>query len=251
MRWAAGLALLLATSAAAAPPLHSGYDDAGPDTRAMQDDDTANPGFLWVQQGEALWTARGGSSGRSCADCHGVAETAMRGVSARYPAYDQGLQRVVTLEEKINQSRSENQGAAPFRAESPELLALTAYIGLQSRGLPVAVDIDGPARATYEWGRSLYTIRLGQLHLACSQCHDDLAGHHLAGSLIPQGHANGYPLYRLEWQTLGSLTRRIRNCLTGVRAEPFEPGAPELVALELFLAARAKGLKVETPAVRP
>ena len=26
----------------------SGYDFAGPDIRAMQDDDTANPGILWV-----------------------------------------------------------------------------------------------------------------------------------------------------------------------------------------------------------
>jgi L-cysteine S-thiosulfotransferase len=29
----------------------SGYDFASPETRAMQDDDTANPGMLWVAQG--------------------------------------------------------------------------------------------------------------------------------------------------------------------------------------------------------
>ena len=80
---------------------------------------------------------------------------------------------------------------------------------------------------------------------------DGLAGRHLGGSRIPQGHPNGYPLYRLEWQAVGSLNRRIRNCLTGVRAEPFPPDAPELTALALFLAWRADGLLVETPAVRP
>jgi len=36
-----------------------------------------------------------------------------------------------------------------------------------------------------------------------------------------------------------------------VRAEPFEFGAPEYVEIELFLMARAAGLKIETPAVRP
>ena len=29
------------------------------------------------------------------------------------------------------------------------------------------------------------------------------------------------PEYRLEWQAMGSLDRRIRNCMVGVRAEPF------------------------------
>jgi sulfur-oxidizing protein SoxA len=66
-----------------------------------------------------------------------------------------------------------------------------------------------------------------------------------------QGHPNGYPLYRLEWQSLGSLQRRLRNCLIGMRAEPYAYGADEYVDLELFLMWRARGMKVETPAVRP
>ena len=76
-------------------------------------------------------------------------------------------------------------------------------------------------------------------------------GRRLAGALIPQAHPTGYPLYRLEWQDLGSLQRRLRNCLTGVRAQPFSQGAPEYIELELFLMARAKGMAMETPAVRP
>jgi sulfur-oxidizing protein SoxA len=73
----------------------------------------------------------------------------------------------------------------------------------------------------------------------------------LAGALIPQGQPNGYALYRLEWQSMGSLYRRIGNCMTGVRAEPFDVDAIEVVDLELFLAVRSNGLRVETPAVRP
>ena len=51
----------------------------------------------------------------------------------------------------------------------------------------------------------------------------------LGGSPITQGHPTGYPIYRLEWQSLGSLQRRLRNCLAGVRAEAPPYGAPELV----------------------
>ena len=81
--------------------------------------------------------------------------------------------------------------------------------------------------------------------------------------MIPQGHATGYPIYRLEWQGLGSLQRRLLGCVVGVRAEPFAadaadaadvadaPDAPEWLALEAWLAERAAGMAVETPAVRP
>ena len=69
--------------------------------------------------------------------------------------------------------------------------------------------------------------------------------------MIPQGPPNGYPEYRLEWQGMGSFYRRLRNCMIGVRAEPFAPDSREAVALQLFLTVRANGMKIETPAVRP
>ncbi len=236
-------------SAQAAPPPRSGYTDASPATRAMQDDDSVNPAFLWVQQGETLWsTARDG--GTSCAGCHG-APASMQGVAARYPAFDAARGRPVTLAQRIELCRTEHQGEERLDQDSETLLSLTALLGLQSRGMPVSVQQDGPMQPFHDEGARLYATQFGQLNLSCHQCHDELAGQTLAGSLIPQGHANGYPLYRLEWQSLGSLYRRIRNCLTGVRATPFAPDAPELIAIEIYLAGRGRGLVVETPAVRP
>ena len=92
---------------------------------------------------------------------------------------------------------------------------------------------------------------MGQLNLSCAQCHDDNAGKRLGSSLIPQAHHTGFPAYRLEWQAMGSLQRRLRNCMNGVRAEAFAYGAEELVELKLYRAVRAKGMPVETPGVRP
>ena len=241
------LALGFLWLAAAAP--HSGYDDASAPVRAMQDDDTENPGFLWVQQGAALWSDIGVPNGRSCGSCHGV--DAMRGVAARYPAFDGGRGRPVTLEERVNLCRTGHQAAAPLAPESDALLGITAWLGLQSRGLPMSVRADGEAAIFAERGRALFQTRMGQLNLSCANCHDGLAGQRLGGSTIPQGQPNGYPLYRLEWQALGSLTRRLQNCLTGVRAEPMAADSPELVALQFYLGLRATGLAVETPAVRP
>jgi L-cysteine S-thiosulfotransferase len=229
----------------------SGLDFVSPDTRRLQEDDTSNPGMLWVLDGERLWHEPAGGTGAACVDCHGDAPTSMRGVASRYPQFDPVRGRPLDLQGRINRCRAEQQAASPLALESQQLLALTAFVAYQSRGLPVAHQQDQRLAPFVENGRRLYRQRLGQIDIACADCHDDRWGERLSGSLIPQAHPTGYPLYRLEWQALGSVQRRIRNCMIGVRAEPFAFGAPELVDLELFLMQRAAGLPIETPAVRP
>ncbi len=251
---AAGLALAAVTGAAAAiapEARRSGYDFASPEIRAMQDDETANPGMLWVLQGESLWARKAGEAAKSCQDCHGNAEASMKGVAARYPAFDSVLAGPLDLEQRINRCRTEHQRAEPLAWESDDLLALTAFVARQSHGLPIASATGPELRPFLDLGKELFHQREGQLNLSCSQCHDDNWGKRLAGNVIPQGHPTGYPIYRLEWQSLGSLQRRLRNCMTGVRAEPFDYGAPQAVALELYLMEQARGMPIDAPAVRP
>ncbi|MFO1398939.1 MAG: sulfur oxidation c-type cytochrome SoxA [Burkholderiales bacterium] len=237
----------VATAAQERPsPLRSGIEFAGADVRAMQDDDAANPGLLWVERGKVLWSA----GDAACASCHGVAEQSMRGVAARYPAWDADAGTVLDLAARIARCRSERQQGAPLAREGDDLLALTAFVTFQSRGMPMAVRIDGPARATFERGRTLYFERHGQMNLACTHCHDRNWGKRLLRETISQGHGTAFPAYRLEWQSLGSLERRIRACFFGVRAQMPPPGAPELTALELYLAWRAGTLPLESPGVR-
>jgi len=136
------------------------------------------------------------------------------------------------------------------RYESDELLALTAYVAQQSRGMPINVAIDWHNRRNFERGRETYYRRLGQLNLSCAQCHQDNWGKKLGPETLTQGHGNAYPIYRLEWQTVGSLHRRFRTCYSAMRAEMLPYGAPEYLDLELFIASRANGLPIETPGVR-
>jgi sulfur-oxidizing protein SoxA len=233
-------------------PLHelkSGLDYTGQDVRALQLDDFANPGMLWAERGEKLWSTPAGN-GQSCASCHQDAKTSMKGVSARYPAFDTAAKRLFNVEARINACRTEKQKAEAFKPESEDLLALTAYVSQQSRGTPIQVNIDGPARANFERGRDFYYTRRGQMNMSCATCHEANFGKRLYAETISQGHPNAYPIYRLEWQTMGSLHRRLRSCLFGVRAELLPVGSPEFLDLELFLAWRAQGLKVESPGVR-
>src|SRR5260370_951971 len=131
----------------------SGYEFMARETRAMQDDDTANPGMLWGLDREALWNRKEGAAAKSCADFHAYARVA--------------------------------------------------------------------------------------------ECQEDIWGQRLAGAVIAHGHPSGSPLYRLEWQALGSLQRRLRNCLVGMPAVAYPSGAPEYVDLDLYLIWRARGMPIE------
>lgn len=247
MKRAAPLALLAALGLAAlavAAEVRPPRDYLSPALRAQQDDPSRHPGWLWVDEGEALWR-RGDPS---CQSCHGDIAS-MAGVAARYPAVAQDG-ALLNLEGRIERCRTRHQGQPEFGYESDALLSLTTAVALRSRGLPMSVAVDGPATPFFEQGRTLYETRQGQLNLACGQCHDDNAGRRLRGDVISNGLGTGFPAYRLEWNAVGSLHRRLRACQLGVRATQFELGAPEYTALELFLAHRARGLPVEAPGLR-
>jgi len=255
------LAAMLVATGFVIPPLaateippaerRSGYSFMTPDTKAIQDDDTANPGMLWVLDGEALWKRKAGVGDKACADCHDDAHTSMKGVAARYPAYDRELGRPVNLEQRINLCRTRHQQATPLAYESRDLLALTAFVAQQSRGVAITAGSDPQLQPFVAKGRAFFMRRQGQLNLGCTNCHNDNWNRHLAGSAVTQALPTGYPIYRLEWQSLGSLQRRLRNCMIGMRTQLYDYGAPELVELELYLMSRAHDLPIETPAVRP
>jgi sulfur-oxidizing protein SoxA len=244
-RAAALLAVGLGAGVAAlAADVRPGRDFLSPDLRAQQEDPSRHPGWLWVDEGEALW--RDGA--RNCQSCHGDIG-AMDGVAARYPAVaaDGAL---LNLEGRIERCRTRHQGEPPFGYESEALLSLTAAVALRSRGVPMSVAVDGLAAPYLDAGRRLYEERQGQLNLACGQCHDDNAGRRLRGDVISNGVGTAWPAYRLDWNGMGSLHRRLRACSLGVRATQFELGGPEYLALELYLADRARGLPVEAPGLR-
>lgn len=229
--------------------LRSGLSFLTEATRSMQADTFANPGYLWVEQGRALFQVRHGET--SCANCHNPqGELPLAGAAARYPQVDATSGRLLNLEARINQCRQRYQAQPALAYESDALLSLTAFVAQQSRGMPQSVVIEGKAKPFYDRGRAYFFQRRGQLNLACNQCHDDNWGKQLRGDRISQGHPSAWPGYRLEWQTFGSLHRRFRDCDAGVRAEPHAGGSLMYTSLELYLAWRAGKLPLESPGVR-
>lgn len=259
-RTAAAATALLSAAAVAAQPTtgarRGGLDELGPALQAMQRDESQNPALLWVREGEALWaqippgSGSGGSASnaRACSGCHGSAPLA---VAASYPRYDTTAAGPLTLPARIDRCRVQHQQQPSQGADGPAVLALTAALHWAARGRLIAPDDDPRLQPWHARGQALWQQRLGQLNLACRHCHDERAGERLGGARIPQAHPTGATAYRLEWQAMGSLQRRLRACLVGVRAAPFAEGADEWRALELYLMQRAAGLPLEGAPIRP
>ena len=230
--------------------LISGYYFGIEETRAMQDDDLANPGMVWVDLGADVWEVVEGEAQKSCASCHGAAEDSMPGIGASYPKYNEAAGKVLNLEQQINQCRSERMEAEPLSFGSDELLAMTIFVKHQSRGIPVNVTIDGLAAPFFEQGKAHFYQRRGQLDMTCAHCHDENHGKMLRGDWLSQGHTNAYPIYALGDANARHLHKLLWHCNELMRSTPFEVLSDEFVNLELFLAWRGQGLPVETPGVR-
>ena len=227
--------------------IYSGWRFRSAETQALQTDDFDNPAFIFVEKGEDLWNMADGSEGQSCASCHENVED-FAGLRTQLPRVDDG--ELVSMENLVNECRVDRMGAEPWKWSGVEMTAMTALIGLQSRGMPMDVAVDGDAAPFWERGKELYYTRVGQLDMACSNCHEGNYGEMIRADHLSQGQSNGFPTYRLKNAKLNSIHGRFKGCMRNIRATPYAEGSIEFRALELYLASRGQGLSVETPSVR-
>jgi len=227
----------------------SGWEFRSPETQSVQEDDFENPGMIGVDNAREVFETAMGSEGKSCAACHESPED-LKGVRAVYPKWDEERGTVQTVEMQVNECVTERMGAEEWNYTGSQMIDMVALISSVSRGMPVDVAVDGPARETWEKGKDLYYTRFGQLELACANCHEDNYDNNIRADHLSQGQINGFPVYRLKNAKLNAVHDRFKGCIRDTRAETFKPGSPEFVALELYVASRGNGLSVEGPSVR-
>lgn len=229
----------------------SGWLFRTPETRALETDTFANPGMLYVEQGEQIWNQVDGAAGKSCASCHNDAAESMKDVGAGYPKWNAAAGKPYNLELQINDCRVNNMQAEPYKFDAGEQKALVTYIKHQSLGAPVKVDLDeGDMKAWWDKGKDYYYTRFGQLNLSCASCHEENNGNYIRADHLSQGNVNGFPTYRLKQASMVSLHNRFRGCIRDTRASYPDAFSDELMALEVYVTWRGTGLSVETPAVR-
>lgn len=226
----------------------SGWHYRTDETQSLELDDFENPSMIFVDQAIDAFETPDGAAGKSCAECHNDPES-FTGLTASMPKVNEDGTLVV-MEDLINTCRTERMEADAWKWSGADMQAMIALIGLQSRGMPMDVQIDGPAAPFWEQGKEMYYTRYGQLELSCANCHEDNNGNYIRADHLSQGQINGFPTYRLKQAKLISKHNRFRGCIRDTRAETFAEGSDEFRALELYVASRGNGLSVETPAVR-
>ena len=255
------LALLISGSAFSADwptdPKLSGNAFLTPGLLKLQNDTQNSPVSLWLDKGAALWADA--SNGPSCQSCHGPVDT-LKKSAATFPRIVSKVSAkasLVNLEDQIT-SCSARGGKEAFKVEEDEVLALSALLHHAGRGQAIDVKIDAgaPTESRELWqarlnrGTQLFSTRLGRINLACVHCHDQNIGRQMRLDVVSPGHPTGFPIYRMSWQRLGSVERRLRACYSGVQAVLPAPGDPDLRDLELYLKVRTNGMALDGPSVR-
>jgi sulfur-oxidizing protein SoxA len=190
-------------------------------------------------------------NGKTYADCFpnkGI------GIRQNYPYFDTKAGEVVTLDVAINQCRTTN-GEKPYDYSKDDMAALTAYMTFTSRGnhFDIKIPDDPRARAAYQKGQQYFYTRRGQLNFSCASCHVQNPGQQLRTEMLAPalGLVAGMPIYRSEWGSMGTISRRLMTCNSQVRGVPL-PAEDELYRdVEYFLTYMSNGLPVSGPAARP
>jgi len=248
------LALLLLNPALAAPwpdnTRLSGNAFLPPGLLQLQADASNSPITLWLDKGRALWIDS--SSGSTCQSCHGPVESLKRAAPS-FPRLAAKGQTLINLEDQIVRC-SARTGRNDTKAEDDTVLALSAVLNEVAKGQTMAVQApvgqEAAWQAHLERGAQLFATRRGRINLACVHCHEQNIGRQMRADVVSPGNPTGFPIYRMSWQRLGSIERRLRACYSGVQAVLPVVGDPDLRDLELYLKVRAKGMLLEGPSIR-
>ena len=141
------------------------------------------------------------------------------------------IRRSVTLDLALNQCRQAN-GEQPLYYIKDDMAALTAYMAFTSRGKPFDIKIpnDPRALAAYRKGEEYFYTRRGQLNFSCASCHVQSPGDHIRTEVLAPalGILAALPIYRSEWGSMGTISRRFVTCNSQVRGVPLKPAGRAL-----------------------
>ena len=218
--------------------------------RQWQEIDQFPPYEFSLEKGKELFATpfRNGKTYSDCFPNRGV------GIRQNYPYFDAREGKVVTLELALNRCREAN-GESPVSYVGDAMAALTAYMAFTSRGKPFDIKIPDDRRAleAYQNGKRYFYTRRGQLNFSCATCHVQYPGEHMRAEVLAPalGILNAMPIYRSEWGSMGTISRRFTTCNSQIRGQPLEPQSEEYRDLEYYLSYLSNGLPISGPGARP
>jgi L-cysteine S-thiosulfotransferase len=228
-----------------------------------------NPGDLWVERGQRLYTEKRGPKNASLEKCDlGQGPGVVKGAFAQLPRYFADTDKVQDLESRLLTCMVALQG---FKREDiigarfgtldrdSEMEALVSYIGAASNGLRMNVRLNhAKEREMYKAGEYAFYRRSGPLDFACVTCHGE-SGKRIRLQDLPnmtraeemrEVIATGWPAYRGTHSTIRTMQHRLYDCFWQMRLPDLGFASDLSVAITTYLNYSANGGEIKLPGVR-
>ena len=214
-------------------------------------DPIENPAMWAVDKAQELWKQKG-ASGFSCNTCHSDPQTSFKTWAASMPKWEPRLNKVLSVEEFVTRHAKATTGDS-WLMETDENRSMSVYLHFLANGVPIRIDTSTPeAKAAIERGKELSERKVGQLNLACTDCHGKVANHWIRGQWLgePKGQYDHFPTWRTSLLAIWDIRQRFQWCQVNIRADELPPDAKEYGDLEFYLATQNEGQKLSVPGIR-
>jgi sulfur-oxidizing protein SoxA len=214
-------------------------------------DPIENPGMWAVDKAQELWKQKG-AAGFSCNTCHSDPQTSFKTWAASMPRWEPRLSKALGVEEFVTRHAKATTGDS-WLMETDENRAMSVYLHHLANGTPIKIDTTSPeAKAAIERGKELSARKVGQLNMACTDCHGKVANHWIRGQWLgePKGQYDHFPTWRTNLLAIWDIRQRFQWCQVNIRADDLPPDAKEYGDLELYLATQNEGQKLSVPGIR-
>ena len=214
-------------------------------------DPIENPAMWAVDKAQELWK-QAGAAGSSCNTCHSNPKTSFKSWAASMPMWEPRLNKAISVEEFVTRHAKATTGAS-WLMETDENRAMSVYLHFLANGTPMKVDTSSPdAKAAIERGKELSARKVGQLNMACTDCHGKVANRWIRGQWLgePKGQLDHFPTWRTSLLAIWDIRQRFQWCQVNIRADELPPDAKEYGDLEFYLAVQNEGQKLSVPGIR-
>lgn len=201
-----------------------------------------------IEKGEELYNKKF-ANGKSLATCFPDTK-----VAGNYPYFDEKKKELVSLTSAVNDCLRAN-GEAEWNTQKGDMANFQGFLASTTTEAGKKVDIkiaSAEAKKAYENGKEYYYSQKGYLKLSCAECHVQGAGVRVRNEKLSPltGQTTHFPAYRLKWDELGTLERRISGCIVDQGQVPPKDESTQMKELLYFLAYMSNGMAVDGPDVR-
>jgi sulfur-oxidizing protein SoxA len=237
--------------------------------REMISDPFSNPGYLFVDRGEALWKLARGEKKVSLETCDlGEGPGKLEGAFAKLPRYFADADRVMDLEqrllwcmEKVQALDTKDIVKRKFGRPgvTSDMQDLVAFIANKSNGMKITPQLSHPKEQQMAAiGEALFYRRGGTWDFSCATCHE-AEGQRIRLQALPvlnkpgkaaQNTMGTWPTYRVSQSQVRTMQHRLWDCYWQMRWPDAAYGAEGITALTVYLQKNAAGGEIQVPSIK-